>query len=266
MTRHSWPAASLAIALLGTGAAAHAEPFAFTLTGTLYEAALSGTSIADGTAFTATALFDTSSPNLVPYIPGTAIYVPTQTSITFGGTTYQIAPFSAATPYGIGVAIFDPTSPFPPSPEYAVGLIGNPVLDGAGIVADFNASSPNFTVDQLVTTTFPTSNFVGAGNFSGICTDDPSICNNPNLERNSDIEPFPLTANGQSYSLTFGNNVILDYDQALDDPSSGSSLPFDTVISVPFTASLTDVPEPSSWLLLGVGVLMLTATHRFRRG
>ena len=249
---------------------ARAEPFVYALSGTIYGASLgtgvttSGTAIPNGTPFTETALFDTSSPNLVN-IPGVAIYVPLQAAITLNGVTYQIAPYSASQPFGVGLAIFDQTSPFPAVPEYAVALIGNPILDGAGILGDFTTATPDFTIDNLVTTTFPASGFVGAGIFGGICADpNVSNCGNPYITQINDVEPFPLTAAGQSYSLILPDDEILNY--ALDDPNTGPAGAGVIVnITTPFTASLTDVPEPGSWLLLAFGLAAFALNRRNRR-
>ena len=246
-----WRAASLLAAVFGTTAAAHAEPFAFTLSGYLYGSALgvgmttTGTPIPDGTPFTETASFDTSSPNLVD-IPGLAIYVPSHAAITFGGTTYQIAPFSDALPTGVAVAIFDKNSPFPAAPEYAVALIGNPILEGAGILADFTTATPDFTIDHLVTTNFPASGFVGAGFGGGTCVDpsDPN-CGSPYVTQVDNVEPFQLTAGGHAYSLILPNEENLNY--ALNDPNAApENVAVVVDITTPFTASLTDVPEPAA--------------------
>lgn len=268
MAGHSSRTASFALALLGCAAAAHAEPFSFALTGTLYQAKLSGAPIADGTPFVATALFDTSSPNLLSFIPGSAIYVPSQASITFGGTTYEIAPFSAATPYGVSVAIFDRTSPFPPSPEYGIGLIGNPILDGAGILADYINASPNFTIDQLVTTTFAASDYVGTGEQSGVCTDSVAVCEDPFAYHDNSVEPFLLTSNGVQSSLTFPDQVTLTNASYVNDPSAPPpGVPYpNIIINTVSTVSLTAVPEPSSWLLLGFGLTAVSMMGRVRRG
>lgn len=269
---------------------AHAEPFQLTITGNFYTAptvacfvpgfgsacnttpaSISGTPIPDGTPFTETALFDTSTTNLATAlnIPGTAFYVPSQASIALGGVVYQITPYSSAVPAGASVAIFDPFSPFPSIPEYGVALIGNVTESGAGILADFTYDPSNFiTVDKLRDFTFSGAEYVGTGIFSGTCTANCAVPSPPNQVNN--IEPIPLTLNGKSYALTLPNNVLLNYALALNDPNTGNG--FGTTITTPFTAKLVDVPEPRSilviagWLLGLVAVRLGGSSRPVRRG
>ena len=277
------------LAILVGSTSARAEPFLLTLSGAFYTApnvacfvpgfesscattpatishlvngiAVSSTAIPNGTPFTETALFDTSSPNLGAMIPGTAFYSPISATLSVSGATYQIAPYSAAVPFGVAVAIFDQTSPFPAVPEYGAALIGNVLVQGSGILADFTDASPNFTVNQLVSTVFPGSSYVGTGIFSGSCTSNCAVPSPPDQVDN--IEPEPLTLNGQSYALTLPDNVLLNYYLALDDPNTGNG--FGTTVYTPFTASLTDVPEPASVLVLVVGLSALAFVRVARR-
>jgi len=281
------PAIALALA-----SAAHAEPFLFTMNGYFYSGALSGVPFAAGTPFTETALFDTSSTNLITqtpgesYLPGnpnpitnatapgSVIYVPSSAAITIGGTTYQMAPYSASTPYGVGVAIFDKTDPFPAVPEYGVALIGNPINDGAGILADFLYATPEVYTTNLTSTVFPANAYVGSGITSGVCTSAEATCFSPFQVR--DIEPVPLTANGMSYQLTFTDGVSTgpftagypDVLETLDTEINDPNAPppgFGLVISTPFSASLVDVPEPSPIYVMGAGLGALLLLRRFRR-
>ena len=79
-------------------------------------------------------------------------------------------PFDATHGAGVSVAIFDATTPFGPPGHYAVGLIQNPLADGAGIVADYLGATPAFTLASggVVPTTF--TGYVGVGVSSGVCT------------------------------------------------------------------------------------------------
>ncbi len=290
-TRSGRAAAAIAAMTLAGATAGHAEPFLLTISGEFYTApnaacfvpgfgsycattpasiahivngaAISSTNIPNGTPFTETALFDTSSPNLAappgPGFPGTAFYSPFSATLSVGGLTYQIAPYSTTVPFGVAVSIFDKTSPFPAVPEYGVALIGNVLNDGAGILADFTSASPDFTVGDLTTTTF--SGYVGTGIFSGSCASNCEVPAPPDEVDN--IEPMPMTLNGQSYALTLPANVLLNYDLELNDPNSANGV--GTTIYTPFTASLTDVPEPASILMLGVGLMALPMIRCRRR-
>lgn len=265
------PSSCKVIALLGATLAvlavaiphARAEPFVFTLNGNFYGGfSLSGTPIADGTPFTETARFDTSTPSLLG-IPGTAVYVPSSATISFGGTSYQIAPYSVAQPFGVTVAIFDQTSPFPVTPEYGIGLVGNDAIEGAGIIADFLSATPNITASNLMTTSFPASAYVGSGIAPGICVSALSTCFTP--AQVLDVEPYLLTADGTSYTLSFPF-VLVTLASQVNDPNAPPAGFGGLVINTPSTASLTDVPEPKSLLMLAVGLtaIALVRSVRFR--
>lgn len=257
-------AVAFAAITLAGASAVHAAPFVFTLNGNFYGGfSLSGTPIADGTPFTETATFDTSTPSLLG-IPGTAVYVPSQATIAFNGTTYQIAPYSAAQPFGVTVAIFDRSSPFPRVPEYGVGIVGNNVIAGAGIIADFLSATPNISAGNLMTTTFPASAYVGSGIAPGACISAPNTCFTP--AQVFDVEPYPLTANGQSYTLTFPF-ALVTYAPQLNDPNAPQSLGFPGLtIDTPSSASLVAVPEPSTVLLLVAGLTSILMIRRARSG
>lgn len=260
--RSAFLALGATFAALAMAPGARAEPFVFTLNGNFYGGvSLSGTPIADGTAFTETATFDTSTPNLLG-IPGTAVYVPSQASITFNGTTYQITPYSVAHPFGVTVAIFDRSSPFPAVPQYGVGLIGNDAVAGAGILADFLSATPNISAANLMTTTFPASEYVGSGIAPGICTSAPGTCFTP--AQTFDVEPYSLSANGQSYTLTFPFALVTLASQ-VNDPNAPPPGFGGLVIETPSSASLTDVPEPRSILVLALGLTGMTFFRSIRR-
>ncbi len=249
-------------ALTAATPSAKAEPFLFTLNGNFYGGfSLSGTPIADGTPFTETATFDTSTPNLLG-VPGTAVYAPSTAAITFSGTTYQIAPYSALNPTGVTVAIFDRSSPFPVSPEYGVGLVGNNAIEGAGIIADFLSATPNIGAGNLATTSFPASAYVGSGISSGICVSAPSTCFG--ATQILDVEPYALTANGTAYTLTFPF-ALVTLASELNDPNAPQAMGLPGLtIETPSSASLTDVPEPSSWLMLCFGMTAIAFVRSAR--
>ena len=241
---------------------AQAEPFLFTLNGNFYGGfSLSGTPIADGTPFTETATFDTSTPSLLG-VPGTAVYIPSQATIAFNGTTYQIAPYSAQQPFGVTVAIFDQSSPFPVTPEYGIGLVGNDAIEGAGIIADFLSATPNISAANLTTTTFPASAYVGSGIAPGVCLSAPSTCFTPTQVL--DVEPYSLTASGQSYTLTFPF-ALVTYAPEINDPNAPPPGSGGLTIDIPSSASLTDVPEPRSLLMLAVGLVATSFLRAARR-
>ncbi|MDQ6612363.1 MAG: hypothetical protein M3Y64_08015 [Gemmatimonadota bacterium] len=193
--------------------------------------------------FTLTALFNTTTPNLVAPIgiPGFVAYTPSSLQLSVAGRTYAVQAFDFAHPTGLSVAIFDGTTPFAPPGRYGVGFIQNPLADGAGIVGDFMGASPSYALGAtgVVPTTY--TGFSGVGVASGICTLGPP----DNCLANA-ITPIPMTFANQAYSLTLGN-----YDQ---DPSPGFS----------YSVSIAAVPEPNSFLLVAVGAFALVAVGRKR--
>jgi len=98
-------------------------------------AAGSTTAFTGTTPFLVTALFDPTSPNLVALVnnKGFVAYAPTSATLTIGTNTYQFVPYSAATPNGVSVAIFDSTSNFGPPNHVAVGMLQNPLADGGRV-------------------------------------------------------------------------------------------------------------------------------------
>lgn len=189
------------------------------------------------TPFTATALFDDSSPNLAAPVgtPGFVAYSPLSATLTVGGRTYNVATYAQDPVRGVTVAVFDDTTPYG-NGHYAIGLLQNPLADGAGFIGDWLSASPPFSAAHLVTTVF--TNYEGVGYGSG-----------PNdVSGNPTVVPIPLSdATGNPYLLTLGN-----YDEQL---AEGAPLN---------TAQLEAVPEPDSSIamLVGLGLIGISPLSR----
>ena len=185
------------------------------------------------TPFTITALFDTASPNIVAPVgvPGFVAYSPLSAVLSVGGQDFNLTTYNQNLVSGVTVTVFDDTTPFGLTPSganhYGVGIIANPLMDGAGIVGDWVSASPTFSAANLVSTEF--TGYTGVGYGSGPL--DPNM--------NPTIVPMSMTdALGQTWSLTLGN-----YDEEF---AQGAPLN---------TARITAVPEPGSLaLLMGAGV------------
>ena len=183
------------------------------------------------TAFTASSLFDNTSPNLVAPIgiPGFVAYAPIQTTLTIGGTVYDVQGYTENPSTGIAVSIFDRTTPFVPG-AYGVGFIQNPLADGAGIVGDWSSANPNFTAGNLTATEWVSYN--GAGFLAGI-----GGAPTPWVLRDGD---------GAVYSLTIGNRT--------EEYRDGAPL---------HTAELEQVvPEPGTF---GLGAFALASLIYLKR-
>lgn len=251
------PLLAVPLLLAASATAAAAQSYRLLLQGTLD--ARSGIEGAGGartpfgaaTPFTFEAYFDTRTPNLVatlpfpPFVvPGFVAYAPSVARFTVDGRTYLMESFDATLrPLGIGVSIFDATTPFGPPNRYGVGFIQNPLLDGAGMIADYLGASPPFVIGTggLTTTTF--TGYQGVGVTSGVC-----VAGVPgNCQQYADT-PIPLTWNGQGYALYLGS-----YEQ---HAAGGGPT---------FSASLQVVPEPGSLALLATGALGMAGVTWRRR-
>ena len=242
--------ACVAMAASVMAPAASAKEFQFTYTGafnTLDALNLQGATTADFTAetpFTATALFDDSSPNIVAPVgvSGFVAYSPISATLTVNGKTYDLATYDQNQAQGVTVALFDDTTPFanPGTKRYAAGFLQNPLADGAGFIGDWNTATPTFSAANLVPTTF--TGYNGVGYQAG-----------PN--QGTTVVPIPLTDSmGNSYLLTLGN-----YDENFVPGAQGGPLN---------TANLAAVPEPApvGLLALGLGILAVTRRPRARAG
>jgi hypothetical protein len=236
------------------------------------------TPFANATSYSFTGQFDTNTTNFMagsPFEPGFVAYAPTWLNLTVGGKTYSVEPYSASAPpppftggngslsgpAGLTIAIYDYTTPFgnpgttetpgntPNKHHISIGLLQDPPADGAGIMQDWLGSSPTFTSNHLVSTTFVGAYGVGYGS---------GVCNKPGGDH-CDTNPIPLTLNGTTYYLELGNEDVTyaGYNGAQDDPN-------DPRVQNAFaqTASLTAVPEPASMSLFGVALAMIGVARR----
>ena len=145
------------------------------------------------------------------------------------------------------MAVFDPTTIFGPG-HFAAGFIQNPVADGAGVVGDFQTATPSYTAASIGPTVY--SNYFGAGFGNGTCTGGGGS--------GIGCTTTAIPLDGGLYSLTLGGAEGYD----LNNPTNG--IPTDPTQNPPafqngnlFTASITAVPEPSTWALMGLGFVGL---------
>jgi hypothetical protein len=254
-----WARTLLAGALLSAAAGVHAAPYRLVYTGTFnateslnLASAASRTFFSASTPFTITALFDDSTPNLLPpAFPflGFHAYTPSSATIQIGGTTYAIETSATNPTSGVSVSIFDRSQIFN-SGRYGIGLIANVLNDGAGIVGDFASASPDFTVNALTPTTF--ADYYGVGHGSGPCiSGSPPAC--PHLDT-----PWVLRDSANAaWNLTLGN---YDEDYPALHPGSGV-----TVVGPLNTAVITAVPEPATVALMLAGLAGVGTMARARR-
>jgi PEP-CTERM motif len=215
--------------------------------------------------FTMTGVFDPS--NVVfNFFQGFNAYAPLSVTLAVGGQTYSVETYGQDPTTGFTVALFDKTSifgggtPGTPGNHVAAGFLQNPPADGAGIIADFTNSNPNFLVTNLVNADYSSTNYFGVGFGSGPCPYGPGpggtcLPKTPGgpIPPNT-VVPIPL--DGGVYSLTLGT-----YD--LNNPANLGLTGFPPGFFVNpndnlFSATLT-IPEPSTWALLLVGFAGLAA-------
>ncbi len=190
------------------------------------------------TPFTATAIFDDTSPNIAAPVgtPGFVAYSPSSATLEVNNRTYNVATYNQDPNRGITVAVFDDTTPYGQA-HYATGFLQNPVADGAGFIGDWLSASPSFSAAHLVSTTF--TNYEGVGYGSG-----------PDLGKGPTIVAIPLSdATGKSYLLTLGN-----YDEML---AQGAPLN---------TAKIEVVPEPSNNIAILLGLCLAGISLLSRQG
>ena len=187
----------------------------------------SNQSFSAGTPFTAIARFDDSSPNIAAPvgISGFVAYSPLSATLTVNGQTYNLTTYNQNPTSGVTVSIFDNTTPFgitPTGNHYGVGLLANPLEDGAGFIGDWGSAAPNFSAAHLTPTEFTDYFGVGYGAGPGAMNANPTIV------------PIPLTDSlGQNWALTLGN---------YDEEAAVSPLNTARIIAA--------VPEPGSFALL----------------
>jgi hypothetical protein len=247
----------------GFAPAAHAKEFQFTLSGifngtsaitdTLDAGSMGANVLTANEAFTMTASFDSSA--IAFGIPGFFnAYVPQSITLSVGGTTYSVATISQSALQGFTVAIFE-TGAFG---HVGAGFLANPPADGAGIIGDFLASSPTITLPDLVSANYTAANYFGVGVASGPCPGANS--NGACLPLGTPNNVVPIPVDGGLYSLTLGNYSLTNplYEHVPGIPPS-------TFNPTPFTATLTAVPEPSTWALLLLGFAGLAVAGSLTR-
>ena len=190
-------AAGLAIGL-SAAPAAHAELATLTLNGIFNGTAAITDTITNGTGtgaptltanepFTLTGVFNTSSPNLIAGLPfpvndGWVDFAPLSVTLTVGGITYSVATYDGTIPVtggpGLTVAIFgdnyDILTRSSAVQSFRSGIHPEPHRKTApASSATGRTCHPGYTIPNLVTTTYPTSDFYGVGFGSGVCTGGP---------------------------------------------------------------------------------------------
>lgn len=242
-------ARTLVGAFMAATAGAQAAPFELVYSGTFNsQEALTPASqptpafFAGTTPFTIRAVFDDSSPNLAPSLGGPfngfRAYAPSSATINVSGMQFTIASILDNASAGVTVAVFDQNS-FTPG-RYGIGLIANPVNDGAGIVGDFASASPDFTVSALTPTVF--TDYFGVGHGSGPCISGaPPAC--PHLDT-----PWELRdSSNAAWNLLLGN---FEEDYPVAHSPGATTGPLNAARLSAVVAPPTQVPEPPTLALV----------------
>ena len=242
MSRTRTSTAFLRVSLLAAAFAtilippASAKTYQFTYTGSFSTAnalnpvSAPAISFTSTTPFLITALFDDRSQNLAAPIgvPGFVSYSPLSATLTVSGQVYDFTTYAQNPIQGITIAVFDTATPFEPG-HYAIGILQNPLADGAGIIGDFLSVSSPYTADSLHATVF--TGYTGVGYGSGPPT-DPTRTNHA-------VVPILLTGTGGNvYDLTLGN-----YDEEFADGG------------VQNTARLANAPVPEASSVVSLALL-----------
>lgn len=239
ISRYSFLSLPLLLTLTGTPAAAALFDLTYTgvlsTTDALNPAGAATDNFDAPTSFAVRARFDDTNTNLVAPLPlpGFVAYSPEFIEMTIGGTTYNVDTHDANPGTGVAVIIFDRNTVFFPG-FYGIGLIQDPLADGAGFVGDFASASPDFTVDELKSTTF--GGYRGAG-FSFAAPGVPTPT--PWRLRNSAGEEFDLT-----------------FSFRIEEFADGAPL---------HTAQLNQVPEPSTVGIAAFGLAVMAGFARRRK-
>jgi len=226
---------------------AQASPFELVYTGTFntsealnLQTSATRTFFSGSTAFTIHALFDDSSPNQAPIgalFNGFHAYAPSSATIDILGTRYSIETRTVNPLAGVTVAIFDTSNSFMPG-RYGIGLVADPVNNGAGIVGAFASASPNFIVSALTPTLF--TNYYGVGHGSGPCASGsppgclrlniPWVLHDPsdalwNLTLGNYEEDYPIAHTPGASIGPLNTAAINAVNAAVPGPIVGAGLP-----------------------------------------
>jgi len=264
----------IATALLAAGAFiglrpdAYAGEFKFTLNGIFNGSAAGITDTISGPGaptltvnepFTMTAEFN--SANVVFNVfSGFNAYSPDWVNLTVGTTTYGVQTYSENPNTGFTVALFDKTSIFSQeldgSYHVAAGFLQNPPLDGAGIISDWTTSTPYFLVTNPVSAIYTSSDWYGVGFGAGPCPPPGpgpgGLCQPPGTANN--VVPILLSG---GLELTLAQGGLNSYDLNLPANYAMDPVDYPNPTDFPFTASLTAIPEPSTWAMFLIGFVGL---------